>query len=540
MMDKLIVLTESMKAFATLLHNLYFNYSNIAKRDLIIDYLKSTRDPDRGYAIGVLTGALTFNNVKSNLIRKLIKEHMDSTLVDMSYDYVGDLADTVSLLWETSSLAMNNSLPALHEIIHQLNLLPKTQISDYLTMQLNQMDVTQRWAFLKLITGSLRVGVSSRFVKQTLADYGNVTIDEIESVWPAQKPPYIDLLAWLEKKIRKPVLHPMQQFHPLMLSHPIAEDEWKEFDANAYAAEWKWDGIRIQIVSDGNTGRIFSRNGDEISHAFPDIVESCNFKAILDGELLIHHTERLGSFNELQQRLNRKKASKELIKKYPAHVRLYDMLFEQNEDIRSLTYLERRSCLEKWWRRNQPKRMDLSPVLSFSSLAELNEYRMRCRAVEHEMIEGIMLKRKDSTYISGRPRGYWYKWKRDPLIIDTVLMYAQRGHGKRSSYYSDYSFGVWQENQLVPIGKAYGGFTDMELLQLDRWIRQHTTNRFGPIREVEPLLVLEIAFDSMQLSNRHKSGIALRFPRINRIRWDKPAAEADQLETVRLLLPRHE
>jgi DNA ligase 1 len=239
-------------------------------------------------------------------------------------------------------------------------------------------------------------------------------------------------------------------------------------------------------------------------------------------------------FNALQQRLNRKTVNRKLLDDFPAFVRLYDILFEGAEDLRGLPLVDRRARLEHWLRENSQARLDLSEILPFSSWEELAVIR-RLGAAEQGH-EGIMLKRKNSSYLAGRPKGPWFKWKRDPRLVDAVLMYAQLGHGKRSSYYSDYTFGVWQEGEIVPVGKAYFGFTDEELLQLDRWVRNHTVNRYGPVREVAKELVFEVAFDSVNASSRHRSGVALRFPRISRIRWDKPAREADHIENLKTLI----
>jgi DNA ligase-1 len=257
------------------------------------------------------------------------------------------------------------------------------------------------------------------------------------------------------------------------------------------------------------------------------------FHGVLDGELLVIRDGAVAPFADLQQRLNRKTVSAKLLRDHPAGIRLYDILFDGAEDVRPQSFDARRARLEDWFARERPARMDLSPLILFADLAELSEIREGARAAS---IEGLMLKRGDSPYLPGRPKGLWWKWKRDPLTIDAVLMYAQRGHGKRSSYYSDYTFGLWRADELVPVGKAYFGFTDAELAFLDRWVRNHTTARFGPVREVEKALVLEVAFDAAQLSSRHKSGVALRFPRIARIRADKPAAEADRLESLMALV----
>ena len=267
---------------------------------------------------------------------------------------------------------------------------------------------------------------------------------------------------------------------------------------------------------------------------------------MLDGELLIGKPtgREIGSpeavyrdpqpFNYLQQRLNRKQAAKKHLRDLPAFVRVYDMLFDDKLDIRGLPLTTRRDRLAGFLERHDNPRLDLSETLAFNSWADLAM--LRAEGADCFGHEGLMIKARGSTYVAGRPKGPWFKWKRDPRVIDTIMMYAQRGHGRRSSFYSDFTFGIWKGNELVPVGKAYSGFTDKELRELDIWVRAHTTNRFGPVREVEKALVVELAFDSAHLSPRHKSGIALRFPRINRIRWDKLAAEADTLETTRNLI----
>ncbi len=323
-----------------------------------------------------------------------------------------------------------------------------------------------------------------------------------------------------------------------MLSHQIEDKELAAIDPQEFVAEWKWDGIRVQASHQGSERRLFSRTGDDISGAFPDVVTHLPEGVVLDGELLVMRGNAVAPFNDLQQRLNRKTVTEAMLKSHPAHIRLYDMLFEGEEDLRPLPFIERRARLEAWHRAKAPHRTDVSPIIAFTSIAELEALWAGARETG---IEGLMLKRRDSPYIAGRPKGHWYKWKRAPLTFDAVLMYAQRGSGKRSSYYSDYTFGAWRdgangEPELVPVGKSYFGFTDEELKQLDAFVRNHTVDSFGPVRQVEPKLVFEVAFDSVHRSARHKSGVAMRFPRINRIRWDKPAAEADRLETLQAMI----
>jgi DNA ligase-1 len=276
------------------------------------------------------------------------------------------------------------------------------------------------------------------------------------------------------------------------------------------------------------------------------LLPSLHLQGAIDGELLVLRDGRVQSFNVLQQRLNRKLVSPKLIKEYPIHLRAYDLLGEGDADLRTLPFAERRKRLEAFVKQLDDSRVDLSPTIAFDSWDALKSARKNPAGAgaDAEAVEGVMLKRRDAPYLPGRPKGQWWKWKRDPHIIDAVLMYAQRGHGKRSSYYSDYTFGVWTNGedgeQLVPVGKAYFGFTDEELLQIDRFVRRNTTEKFGPVRHVvhEPDqgLVLEVAFEGLQRSSRHKSGVAMRFPRINRLRWEKPPREADRLETLERML----
>jgi DNA ligase 1 len=304
-------------------------------------------------------------------------------------------------------------------------------------------------------------------------------------------------------------------------------------EVEAFSAEWKWDGIRAMAVRVGEEVRLYSRDGNEISGSFPEISAAMTVEAVLDGELLVRGEGGVASFNALQQRLGRKTVTARMQADYPVFLRCYDLLFDGRLDLREEPLTARRQRLAQVVAQLDPSRFDLSPDLAADSLEALAELRA---APPHPAIEGLMLKRRDSPYVAGRRAGLWYKWKRSPLTADCVLMYAQRGHGKRSSFYSDFTFGAWSaDGQLLPVGKAYFGFTDAELKWLDQWVRAHTVNRFGPVREVEKRLVLEVAFDAIGPSTRHKSGVAMRFPRISRIRTDKPADEADTVESLRAL-----
>jgi len=442
--------------------------------------------------------------------------------------------------------------PSLTTVVTTLASLGKTELPQQIARWLDELDETGRWALLKLVTGGLRIGVSARLAKTAVAALGDKDVDEIELVWPALAAPYLELFAWIEGRAEKPsASHPVP-FRPVMLSHAIEDADFAALDPAAFSAEWKWDGIRVQAVAapspDGRfVTRLYSRTGEDISAGFPDLAAALRFDAALDGELLIMREGRVQSFNVLQQRLNRKTVTPKLLAEFPAHLRVYDLLVEAEEDLREQPFAARRTRLEALLARLADPRLDVSPIIPFATWDELRQARADPAAAgagpDADAVEGVMLKRRDAPYVPGRPRGLWWKWKRDPFVVDAVLMYAQRGHGKRSSFYSDYTFGVWggdNGGELVPVGKAYFGFTDAELAEIDRFIRRNTVNRFGPVREVvhEPDngLVFEVAFEGLARSTRHKSGLAMRFPRISRLRWDKRPADADRIDTLERLL----
>jgi DNA ligase 1 len=518
--------------FAALLDALLFTPSRNGKLRLMREYFSAAPDPERGWALAALTGELVFDEAKPSQVRALAAARVDPELLGWSYDFVGDLAETVSLIWPAAS-GGEGHVPSLSEIVEQLKGASRSEVPRLLEPWLDALDATGRWALLKLVTRELRIGVSARLAKTALAEWSGVQLDRIEEIWHGLAPPYQRLFDWLEGRHPPPEIGDLPTFTPLMLAQPLEDADIAGLDARDYLAEWKWDGIRVQLVARGSERRLYSRSGDDIGAAFPDIIEAMPVDMTLDGELLVMRDGEVAPFNDLQQRLNRKTPTLKLLRDFPAVVRLYDILREGPEDLRGLCFADRRRRLEAWYAREPRPALDLSPMVPFTSWEELAELRGGAR---QRAIEGLMLKRADSLYVSGRPKGPWFKWKRGALTLDTVLMYAQRGHGKRSSFYSDYTFGAWRGDELVPVGKAYSGFTDEELRRLDQWVRNNTVRRWGPVREVSPQIVLEVAFDSVHRSTRHKSGVAMRFPRIHRIRWDKPFREADSLETLERLL----
>ena len=529
-----------MRAFAHLLDRLSFTPSRNAKLTLVRDYLRDTADPERGWALAALTGELSFTGAKAGQIRRAVEARVDPVLFGWSYDFVGDLAETVALVWPRRPGA--NREPDLDEVVHALFDAKRDEVPALIERWLDALEsAAARWALLKLVTRELRIGMSARLAKTAAAQLREgVEVSEIEELWHAVTPPYLDLFGWLDGTGEKPDADHPGRFRPVMLAHPIDEAvDFAKLDPADYAAEWKWDGIRVQAVMERGDCRMWSRTGDDVARAFPDLVEALDFEGAIDGELLVVRGGEIAPFADLQQRLNRKTADAKLQRLYPAGIRAYDLLAEGGEDTRGLPFAERRERLEGFLARHA------SPVLALSELVPFDSWEalaaLRADPAPGAAAEGLMLKRWDSTYEGGRPKGPWFKWKRDPYLVDAVMMYAQRGHGRRSSFYSDYTFGVWTaEGALTPVGKAYFGFTDEELVELDRFVRNNTVERFGTVRSVradrEVGLVLEVAFEGLQRSTRHKSGVAMRFPRINRVRWDKPAREADGIEALERIL----
>ncbi|WBY16978.1 cisplatin damage response ATP-dependent DNA ligase [Erythrobacteraceae bacterium WH01K] len=533
-----------MEEFAALIDALVFTRSRNEKLRLIAEYLRDVPDPDRGWALAALTDGLDFPAVKSSTIRNIMKDRIDPVLWSLSRDFVGDTAETASLLWETAQMgsdAADTEPLTVSETVAALEEMTRKSVTTQLPALLDRLDPSGRYALLKLATGAMRIGVSSRLGKVAFAQAFDVSVEDVEEYWHGLQPPYGELFAWAAGGAEPPDITNVPTFRPFMLAHPLEDTR---VDMADYAAEWKWDGIRVQLVHAGGETRVYSRSGDDISATFPEMVDALDIPAVLDGELLVRGNVQGGeaggaaSFNALQQRLGRKTVSKKMLTESPAFVRLYDALSIEGDDVRNLPWKDRRKRLEAFLPRLPDSHFDISQIVEagdFDTLAGIRE------GTRDDAIEGLMLKRRDSPYIAGRKTGLWYKWKRDPLLVDCVLMYAQRGSGKRSSFFSDYTFGCWDGDpdsgaELLPVGKAYSGFTDAELKKLDKHVRSKTVNRFGPVRETDKSLVFEVAFDSVHESKRHKSGLAMRFPRIHRIRWDKPPHEADRIEALRALV----
>ena len=499
-----------MKALAALVDALTYMTAQGDRNRLLGRYFASTPDPERGWALAALTGELP--GVSRATLRRLAEGRVDPELFRISRDYVGDIAETVALIWPTSGSSLSPD-----EVATGLMTTRRSERPERIAGWLDRMDTAERRALLAILTGG--PVLAPRRARLALAEWSGAALWEIEEIWHGQKPPYLDLFAWLNGKGERPGAAGAAIFRPFMLALPLEDPG--ALNPQEFAAEWKWDGVRVQIVADGGEVGLFSRSGDDIGRAFPDIVGAGDFQAVVDGELLIAERisaagERIpAAFDRLQRRLGRRTASRSLMRESPAFVRVYDILFDRGEDLRTLPFDRRRRRLENWFSDRRPRNMDISPLLPFADWDDLRSLRSRSAGRE-----GIMLKRRGSVYAAGRPEGHWFKWKSDALVFDFVLMYVERGR--------ICTFGAWRNGELLPVGKAgYGGDE-----RLDRWVQTHTTGRFGPVRAVETGLVLEIGVEGLHRSRRRKSGIAMRCPCLRRIRWEKPAEEADSVETL--------
>lgn len=371
-----------MRAFADLLDRLSYSPSRNTKLRLLVNYLRTVPDPDRGWALAALTNGLPFSFPLRRTLSEIMDRRSDPELYRLSRDYVGDTAETIALIWDQAapdatprfspSYATEGTAPMrLSDVVSELALIHRDDLGARLEDWLDQLGTTERWALLKLLTGALRVGVSARLAKTAVAEMAGYDVAQIEEVWHALAPPYENLFAWIEGRGPVPDVTQALVFRPLMLSHPLEDKEWEALDLMAFWAEWKWDGIRVQVVGRPGQTALFSRSGDDISRSFPDIIESFQFDAVLDGELLVMRDGVVAPFSDLQQRLNRKGVSKRQIAQFPAHVRLYDALQIEGEDLRKRPLAERRERLEDWYARLHPTRMDLSEIILAGTKDEL-------------------------------------------------------------------------------------------------------------------------------------------------------------------------
>ena len=536
-----------MKAFAQLFLSLDETNKTNEKVKVLKDYFTNVPDTDKMHMLALFSGRKPKRQINSTLVRNWAIEasHIPAWLFEESYHVVGDLAETMSLLMPQN---IGSSSKTLTEWIAEINALSNKTEDEKKTWLLNSwamLDTSERFVFNKLLTGSFRVGVSQNLVIKALAEISDIDAPtlthRIMGNWVPETYQYAELIQ--EQGASDDISRP----YPFFLAYPIQETSEKQKsagdlkialgDESGWQAEWKWDGIRSQMIKRGGKIFIWSRGEDLSTDKFPELHPFLNALpdgTVIDGELLSFQNGLPMPFNILQTRIGRKNLSKKIMEESPVAVIAYDCLEFNGEDIRNKTQSERRLILEQLQAVTPfPDKFHISALIHFNTWDELGEIRGQSRAM---IAEGIMLKRKNASYQVGRRRGDWWKWKIDPLSVDAVMIYAQKGHGRRADLYTDYTFAVWDGDKLVPFAKAYSGLTDAEINKVDYFIKRNTLEKFGPVRTVKPELVFEIGFEGINKSTRHKSGIALRFPRILRWRHDKPKEEADTIESLRALL----
>lgn len=542
-----------MKRFAQLYFELDNNTAALAKRKAIVEYLSQSDPVDAIWGLYFLCGG-KINTGKTRIATNVeLREWVgDITgyapwLIDECYDAVGDLAETLSLLIgdSTSSMENINLAGLIEDILLPLSKGYSRSESDRPTNGDPQsrrqtiidcwigLNTQERFVFNKLLTGALRVGVSSRTAQSALAEVSGVDISRIAQRMLGPWEPTPEFWNYLTSNDLDSS-RDLQQPYPFYLASPLEGDASMLGLPEDWQAEWKWDGIRLQFIKREGGVALWSRGEERLDGRFPEIEEAGIHlpNCVLDGELVAWNTATNTPlpFISLQRRIQRRKPSEKLISELPARIITYDILELDGIDIRDKPLSERRKSLEEIIAFGQTDVFQISESIRFGSWNELMSSRDSARV---RGTEGLMLKRLNSMYKVGRKRGDWWKWKIDPFTIDAVLIYAQPGHGRRSTLYTDYTFAVWNaEGTLVPIAKAYSGLTDKEILELDGWIRKNTVDRFGPVRSVKPFHVFEIAFEAVNRSSRHKSGVAVRFPRIVRWRKDKQIVDADRLESL--------
>jgi DNA ligase-1 len=525
------------KRFARLYSALDETTRTNAKVAAMVDYLETTPAEDAIWAISLLMGRKPRQAVPAPRLRRWAAEEagVPDWLVDASDDVVGDLAETIALLLPARAAAAGRPLHAwVEQDLLPLRALPEELQRERVLSAWRAMDRSQRFVWNKLITGAFRVGVSRKLVTRALARFSGlpeaVLAHRLMGEWTPAPPFYRRLFSSEtgDADISRP--------YPFFLATPLAGVPEDLGPAGEWQAEWKWDGIRAQVIRRRGQTFIWSRGEELVTDRFPEIAAAAQALpdgTVLDGEILAWRDGRPLDFAALQQRIGRKRLDPRVLQDVPVLLIAYDLLECRGEDIRGRELGRRAAALAELIAQAADPRLTASPSLPAAGWAELAKLRDEART---RGAEGLMLKRRSSPYRIGRPRGDWWKWKVDPLSVDAVLTYAQRGHGKRSGLYTDYTFSVWDGGRLVPFAKAYSGLTDAEIRDVDRFIRANTTERFGPVRAVKPELVFEIAFEGIRRSSRHRSGVAVRFPRIARRRTDKTADDADTLDAVKALL----
>ena len=529
-----------MKRFAVLITQLEETTKTTQKTKAIAAYLQSAPDQDRMWCLALFSGRRPKRAITTKQLREWASavSGLPLWLLEDSYAVVGDLGETIALLLPSPEEGVEKSLTQWINDLRALTSLGLEEKRDFILASWNSLGGVERFVFNKLITGGFRVGVSQKLMARAVSQVAKKTeaeiIHRLMGNWHPDETNWHDLIEAEDfgADFSKP--------YPFFLSSALESEPQNLGTPSDWGAEWKWDGIRGQVIIRGGSCFAWSRGGELITQKFPEFNKFPDFLpdgTVLDGEILVWQDEHPLPFNTLQTRIGRKSLSKSILKDSPVILYAYDLLEWLGEDIRKRPYRERRKLLEGIFSSTSPNLpFRLSPLIAFSDWISLGAKRSEAR---DRHAEGLMLKKMDSRYEVGRKKGPWWKWKLDPLKIDAVMIYAQAGHGRRANLYTDFTFAVWKGNELVPFTKAYSGLKDAEFREISGWVRRNTLRRFGPVRQVTPEHVFEIAFEGIHESKRHKSGVALRFPRMSRWRHDKKPDEANTLEDLKELLKIH-
>lgn len=527
-----------MKRFAQLVVAIDRTNRTAEKVQLLREYFATVAPDDGAWALAFLSGQGVKRGVKTTLLRQWISELSGYPLwlVEECYDAVGDLAETLALLVSGSETSSPPTLATMvsEQLLPLRSMAPDAQRA-LLTATWQELSASECFVWNKLITGQFRIGVAQTLVVRALAEVAGIPpasmAHRLMGTWHPTAENFTALLASERDQSTDPA-----RPYPFFLAHPIDGPPQSLGDVGEWQAEWKWDGIRAQLIRRNGQFLLWSRGEELLTERFPDLAPlaaAIPDGTVLDGEILAWKQNTPLPFNSLQTRIARKRLTAKILAESPAFFMTYDLLEHSAIDQRATPLAARREQLASLLQKLDPSLpLRISPLVEASSWDDLHAAYARSR---EENVEGLMLKRKSSPYGVGRTRGDWWKWKSQPLAIDAVLVYAQKGHGRRASLYTDYTFAVWHEGELVTMAKAYSGLTDAEIREVDAFVRKNTTGRFGPVRVVEPQLVFELHFEGVQPSSRHKAGLAVRFPRMARWRKDKQPADADTLETLRAL-----
>lgn len=532
-----------MKNFAQLIKTLDSSNKTNVKVDALTAYFKNASPEDKVWTIAILSHRRPPRPVNTTLLRTWANElaNIPLWLFEESYHIVGDLAETIALIIPTTKEHSDKSLTEFLQEIIALKKKSDTEKKEYLHQNWLALNYYERFVFTKLITGSLRIGVSQKLMTRALSRAENVDEDalayKLMGNWDPNTITFQELI--LDEKSSDYLSKP----YPFYLAYPIEDSVESLGNPEDWSIEHKWDGIRSQTIIRENEMYVWSRGEELVTHKYPEFQSFIGIipnGTVIDAEILAFPEGEIGTFNDLQTRIGRKTVSKTLLQKVPVILKAYDILEWEGQDIRNLPYSERRLLLEQLYDvvKDKLPNFQLSERVLFDSWKEVTTERLRAREMKSE---GLMLKRNDSPYLVGRKKGDWWKWKVEPLVIDAVLTYAMRGHGRRSNLFTDYTFALWQNNdqgekELVTFAKAYSGLTDAEFRKVDNFIKNNTLERFGPVRSVTPQLVFEIGFEGIALSKRHKSGVATRFPRILRWRHDKKIEDANSIEDLKSMI----